>query len=229
MGTFWHLAVSASASGSSSNLRLAPVLRWLGLTLVVLLALQISVVLSGADWSEPAFQQLLIERLVSQAPMGFVGLLLMLIGSRLDHPGAERTVIRWVVCVLSALLTVVMIAVVPMAISGNQTLSGQADQTLQQRRGQLEMARQQGKNPDNVKMLGDQLAQAGQLPAGASDEEKTKAAQLFIDGQLQQMDDQIQQAERQRNLAVNQRRYGGTVSAVVLAIAFVLLAFAAVL
>jgi len=209
--------------------RLAPVLRWLGLTLVVLLALQIIVVLSGADWSDPSFQQLLIERLVSQAPMGFVGLLLMLIGSRLDHPGAQRTPIRWVVCLLSALLTIAMIAVVPMAISGNQTLAGQADQTLQQRRGQLEMARQQGSNPDNVKMLGEQLAQAGQVPAGASADDKAKAARQFIDGQLEQMDNQIKQAERQRDLAINQRRFGGTASAVVLAIAFVLLAFGAIL
>ncbi|WP_038001768.1 MULTISPECIES: HpsJ family protein [unclassified Synechococcus] len=221
--------MSASAPGSSSTLRLAPVLRWLGLTLVVLLVLQIAVVLSGADWAEASFQQLLIERLVSQAPMGFVGLLLMLIGSRLDHPVADRQPIRWVVCVLSALLAIAMIAVVPMAISGNQSLAGQADQTLQQRRSQLEMARQQGKNPDNVKMLGEQLAQAGQLPADATDDDKAKAAQEFIDGQLQQMNDQLQQAERQRNLAMNQRRFGGTVSAVVLAIAFVLLAFAAVL
>ncbi len=90
--------MSASAPGSPSTLRLAPVLRWLGLTLVLLLVLQIAVVLSGADWAEPSFQQLLIERLVSQAPMGFVGLLLMLIGSRLDHPIADRTPIRWVVC-----------------------------------------------------------------------------------------------------------------------------------
>ena len=43
------------------------------------------------------------------------------------------------------------------------------------------------------------------------------------------MDEQIQQAERQRNLAVNQRRFGGTFSAVVLTIAFALLALASVL
>ena len=43
------------------------------------------------------------------------------------------------------------------------------------------------------------------------------------------MDQQIQQMERQRNLAVNQRRFGGTLSAVVLAVAFVLLALTAVL
>jgi len=221
--------VSASAPGSSSSLRLAPVLRWLGLTLVVLLVLQMVVIVSAADWSDSTFQQVLIERLVNQAPMGLVGLLLMLLGSRLDHPSAARTPIRWVVCGVSSLLAIAMIAVVPMAITGNQTLADQADQTLEAKRSQLEMARQQSKDPEGVKMLGEQLAQAGQLPADASDEDKTKAAQKFIDGQLAQMDEQIQQAERQRNLAVNQRRYGGTLSAVVMAVAFVLLALASVL
>jgi len=205
------------------------VLRWLGLTLVVLLVLQLVVIVSAADWSDSTFQQVLIERLVNQAPMGLVGLLLMLLGSRLDHPSAARTPIRWVVCGVSSLLAIAMIAVVPMAITGNQTLADQADQTLEAKRSQLEMARQQSKDPEGVKMLGEQLAQAGQLPADASDEDKTKAAQKFIDGQLAQMDEQIQQAERQRNLAVNQRRYGGTLSAVVMAVAFVLLALASVL
>ena len=218
-----------SASGSSSNLRLASVLRWLGITLVVLLVLQLFVILGAAEWNEPAFQQVLIERLVNQSPMALVGLLLMLIGSRLDHPGVARTPIRWAVCGISAVLAIVMIAIVPMAITGNQTLAGQADESLQQKRGQLEMARQQSKNPEGVKMLGEQLAQAGQLPADATADDKVKAAQKFIDGQLAQMDEQIQQAQRQRNLAVNQRRFAGTFSAVVLAVAFALLALASVL
>jgi len=205
------------------------VLRWLGLTLVVLLVLQLVVIVSAADWSDSTFQQVLIERLVNQAPMGLVGLLLMLVGSRLDHPTAARTPIRWVVCGVSSLLAIAMIAVVPMAITGNQSLADQADQTLESKRSQLEMARQQSKDPEGVKMLGEQLAQAGQLPADATDADKAKAAQQFIDGQLAQMDEQIQQAERQRNLAVNQRRYGGTLSAVVMAVAFVLLALASVL
>jgi|TARA_B100001093_G_scaffold519039_1_gene606123 hypothetical protein len=205
------------------------VLRWLGITLVVLLGLQMAVLLSAADWADGVFKQLLIERLVSQAPMGFIGLLLMLLGSRLDHPEKARPPIRWVVCVISALLAVVMIVVIPVSISGNQNLSGETDQTLEQQRGQLDMARQQSANPENVKMLGNQLSQAGQLPADASDEDKIQAAQTFIDKQLEQMQQQIQQGERQRNLAVNQRRYGGTLSAVILAIAFVLLALAAVI
>ena len=227
MGTFLQFAVSAPASDSA--LRLSPVLRWLGFTLVVLLLLQLLVLIGAAEWADPTFQQVWIERLVNQSPMGLVGLLLMLIGSRLDHPTARRTPIRWLVCVVGSLLALLMLAVVPMAISGNQTLAGDADEMLQQRRGQLELARQQSKDPEGVAMLGEQLAQAGQLAADASDEEKRKAAQEFIDGQLAQMDQQIQQAERQRNLAVNQRRFGGTVSALVLAASFTLLALASVL
>ena len=177
------------------------------------------------------FQQVLIERLVNQSPMGSGGSAAD--ADRLpclDHPGAARTPIRWVVCVLSFLFTVAMIAVVPMAITGNQTLAGQADQTLDQKKGQLEMARQQSKEPEALKMLGENLGAAGQLAACRRlDEDKVKAAKQFVEGQMAQMDEQIQQAERQRNLAVNQRRFGGTFSAVVLAIAFALLALASVL
>jgi hypothetical protein len=201
----------------------------LGITLVALLALQMAVLLSAADWADGIFKQLLIERLVNQAPMGLIGLLLMLLGSRLDQPDTARPPIRWVVCVISALLAILMIVVVPVSISGNQNLSGESDQTLEQQKGQLEMARQQSANPENVKMLGNQLTQAGQLPADASEDDKVKAAQAFIDKQLAQMEQQIKQGERQLNLAVNQRRFGGTLSAVILAVAFVLLALAAVI
>ena len=153
----------------------------------------------------------------------------MLMGSRLDHPQQIRTPIRWVVCVISAVLAVVMIAVIPLGITGNQALIGEADQSLEQRRSQLEMARQQSANPETAKIMGEQLAQAGQLPADASEEDKIQAAQKFIDKQLSQMSEQIQQAERQRDLTVNQRFFGGTISAVVLAVALVLLALGAVL
>lgn len=215
--------------GPTSNGRFSPVFRWLGFTLVVLLLLQMAVVLSFGDWADGDYQQLVVERLVSQAPMGFMGLLLMLISSRLDYPAPARLPIRWFVCGLSGLLAVAMIVVTPMAISVNQKLASEVDQTLQQRRSQLEMARQQGQNPQALQMLGEQLAQAGQLSVDASQDDKQQAAQKFIDGQLSQMDQQIQQAEQQRNLAVNQRRYGGTLTAVVLAVVFVLLAFTAVL
>jgi RNA 3'-terminal phosphate cyclase len=47
--------------------------------------------------------------------------------------------------------------------------------------------------------------------------------------QLQQAEDQLQQQQRARDLTVNQRRYGGTGTAVVLAIGFVLLALVALL
>ena len=89
-----------------------------------------AVLLSAADWADGVFKQLLIERLVNQAPMGLIGLLLMLSGSRLDQPETARPPIRWFVCVISALLAILMIVVVPVSISGNQNLSGETDQTL---------------------------------------------------------------------------------------------------
>ena len=218
-----------SAPSQDSSLRAAPLLRWLGITLVLLLALQIGVVLSAADWSNGVFQQLLIERLVSQAPMGFVGLLLMLIGSRLDHPQQLRTPIRWVVCIVSAVLAVLMIAVIIPGISGNQSLMGEADQALEQSRNQLAMAERESAKPGTAKVFGEQLAQAGRLPADATEEDKIQAAQEYFENQLTQMREQIQQAERQRELTINQRLFGGTISAVVLAVALVLLALGAVL
>ena len=214
---------------SSTDLRLASLLKWLGLMLVVLLGLQITAVLVGLDWTQYAYQQLLIERMVSQSPMAFVGLVLMLIGSRLERPRATRSMINWTVCALSSFLAVGMISVIPLGISGNRVLSVEANQALQRRRAQLENARQQGKNPESLQMLGEQLAQAGQLPSDITTEDKIKAAQDFISGQLGQMDKQIKRAERQRDLAVNQRRFGGTMSVTVLAVGFLLLALAAVL
>ncbi len=82
--------------------------------------------------------------------------------------------------------------------------------------------------PEDLKMLGNQLAQSGELPANASEEDKSKAAQAYIGNQVEQFEQQFQQRQLQRNLVVNQR-FGGTLSAVILAVAFVLLALAAVI
>ena len=57
--------------------RLGHLLRWLGLTLVVLLGLQLLVLLGSWNWSEEGYRQLLMDRLVTQSPMALVGLLLM--------------------------------------------------------------------------------------------------------------------------------------------------------
>lgn len=71
--------------------RLGYLLRWLGLTLVALLVLQVMAVAVLGNWGEQAFVQLVLERLISQSPMALVGLLLVLFGSRLDHPDQPRT------------------------------------------------------------------------------------------------------------------------------------------
>ena len=209
--------------------RLGHLLRWLGLTLVVLLALQLLVLLGSWNWSEEGYRQLLMDRLVTQSPMALVGLLLMLFGSRLDHPAAGRTPLRWLVAVLGILLALAMLVAVPVSISGDRALSDQADQQLAARKGQLAMARAQMQNPQVIDQLIAQGEQAGQIPADASPEQKQQAAKAFMERQLQQADSQLQQQQRARDLTVNQRRFGGTGTAVVLAIGFVLVALVALL
>ena len=209
--------------------RLGHLLRWLGLTLVVLLGLQLLVLLGSWNWAEEGYRQLLMDRLVNQSPMALVGLLLMLFGSRLDHPAAGRTPLRWLVAVVSILLALALVVAVPVSISGDRSLSDQADQQLAARKGQLEMARAQMENPQVIDQLIAQAAQAGQIPADATPEQQKAAAKGFMQRQLQQAEDQLQQQQRARDLTVNQRRYGGTGTAVVLAIGFVLLALVALL
>ncbi len=209
--------------------RLGHLLRWLGLTLVVLLGLQLLVLLGSWNWSEEGYRQLLMDRLVTQSPMALVGLLLMLFGSRLDQPAAGRTPLRWLVAVLGILLALAMLVAVPVSISGDRALSDQADQQLAARKGQLAMARAQMQNPQVIEQLIAQGEQAGQIPADATADQKQQAAKAFMERQLQQADAQLQQQQRARDLTVNQRRFGGTGTAVVLAIGFVLVALVALL
>ena len=209
--------------------RLGHLLRWLGLTLVVLLGLQLLVLLGSWNWSEEGYRQLLMDRLVTQSPMALVGLLLMLFGSGLDHPAAGRTPLRVLVAVVGIFLALAMLVAVPVSISGDRALSDQADQQLAARKGQLAMARAQMQNPQVIEQLIAQGEQAGQIPADATPEQKQQAAKAFMERQLQQADAQLQQQQRARDLTVNQRRFGGTGTAVVLAIGFVLVALVALL
>jgi hypothetical protein len=216
--------VSSAAPGRFGNL-----FRWLGLTLVVLLALQLLAVLSVNGWGEEAFRQLVSTTLVTQSPMALVGMLLMLFGSRLEDPQARRTPLHWVVCVISGLLALGLLLTIPVTISGDRSISDQANQALMAQKGQLAMARAQLQNPQVIEQVIDQGEKAGQIPLEASDAEKEQAAKAFMDRQLQQADEQLAQAERRRDLAANQRRIGGTGTAVVLLVGFTLLAFLAVL
>lgn len=209
--------------------RLGHLLRWLGITLVVLLALQLLAVLAVNGWGDESFRQLLASTLVTQSPMAFVGMLLMLIGSRLDEPAPGRTPLRWFVCVVSALLALALLITIPVGISGDRALSDQADQALQAQKGQLEMARAQLQNPQVIEQVIAQGEQAGQIPDTATTAQKQQAAKAFMERQLQQADNQLKQAENRRDLAANQRRIGGTGTAVVLLVAFTLLALVAVL
>jgi hypothetical protein len=115
--------------------RLGHLLRGLGLTLVVLLALQLLGLLTAANWSDDTYRQLFLERLVTQSPMALVGLLLVLFGLRLDLPNGGRTPLRWLVGLLAIALAGAMVVAVPITISSDRALSDQADQQLASRTG----------------------------------------------------------------------------------------------
>ena len=67
------------------------------------------------------------------------------------------------------------------------------------------------------------------MAADATDEDKRRAAEQMVDSQISQMQDQLEKVEQQQNRETRQRLIGVTGSALVLAIAFVLLALTAVL
>ncbi|MBL6879899.1 HpsJ family protein [Synechococcus sp. AH-601-L23] len=208
--------------------RLASLLRWLGLTMVFVLVLQMAAVLVGSDWSEEATSPQITGPLVALAPLGFIGLLTCLIGSRLENPQQQVTPLRAVVCVLSALLAIGMLVAVPMSLSSGAGDLSQA-QNIEQGRAAMKEARAFRDNPEQVASLGEQLAQAGQLAADASKDDKQRAAETMIDEQISQMATQLKRVESQKNRESRQRLIGGTATAVVLAIAFVLLALTAVI
>jgi hypothetical protein len=219
---------------SATNARLAPLLRWLGLTLVVLFGLQLLVLLASWNWDLEPFRQVVVERLVGDAPMALVGLLLMLFGARLDQVGTDRTPLRWVVGVLSGLLALAMVVSVPLSIGSSQALAEQAQQAeaaIAQQASQLEQQKQQVQDPAFLDQLIADAEREGRIPADASAELKKQKAQEFIDGQikpqLDRAEQQLGQARLGRDLAVQQRRFGGTGRAVVLAVAFVLVALVA--
>ena len=210
--------------------RLAPVLRWIGITLVVLLALQLLVLFSGWNWAEESFRQLFVQILVSQAPMPLVGLVLMLIGARLEGQQG-RTPLRITSAVLSIVFALGMLVAIPVSISGDRAMSEQADQQLQAGKGQLAMMRSQmaAATPEALDQLVAQAEQAGQLPAKATPQQKRDLVKQLMSRQVQRAQDQLDQQQKARDISVNQRRIGGTASAVVLLVAFVLLALAALL
>ena len=213
----------------SSSSRFSPLLRWIGITLVVLLALQVLAVLLLGDWGSEAFRQLLVERLIQQSPMALVGLVLMYLSSRIEDSSESRTPVLWTVCVLSGLLAVLLTAALPVAFGGDKILQEQADQQLAAKKGQLEMARQQSKDPAVLQQLIKQAEAGGQVPATATDAQKTQAARSFIDRQMQQMEDQYKQAEQTSKVALNQRRLGSSGGAIALIVAFTILCLGSVL
>ena len=161
--------------------------------------------------------------------LALVGLVLMYIAARLDDGGNQRSPLLWAVCLLSGLLAVLLTAALPIAFGGDKLMQEQADQQLAASRGQLEMARQQSKDPAMLQQLVKQAEARGQVPANATPEQKTQAARTFVERQLGQMEGQFKQAEQTSRLAINQRRFGSTFGAIALIVAFTLLCLGSVL
>jgi hypothetical protein len=217
----------------TSSGRIPHLLRWLGLTLVVLMGFQLLPLLISWNWELEPFRLLFLDRLVGEAPPVLLGLLLMLTAQRLEG-GEGRTPLRWVAGLLAALLAVAMLVAVPLSVDAERVLleqSQQQDAAISQQASQLELQRQQVDSPDFVNQLIAEAEKEGRIPAGASAEEKQQRAREFIDTQirpqLEQAETQLAQALLGRDLAVQQRRFGGTGRAVVLAVAFALVALVA--
>ncbi|QVL52972.1 MAG: HpsJ family protein [Cyanobium sp. M30B3] len=217
----------------TSTGRIPNLLRWLGLTLVVLMGLQLAALLFSWNWELEPFRQLFLDRLVGEAPMALVGLLLMLIAQRLEGPQG-RTPLQWLAGVLAILLAIAMAVAVPLSIQAEGALLNQAQQqdaAIAQQATQLDLQRQQVENPAFVDQLIAEAEREGRIPASASKAEKQQKAKEFIDAQirpqLEQAEKQLAQALLGRDLAVQQRRFGGTGRAIVLTVAFALVALVA--
>lgn len=197
---------------------------------MVLTLLQMLAVLAIWDWQAEPFRQLVVERLIKESPMALVGLLFMYVAGRLeDGDGWRRSPLLWTVCLLSGLMAVLLTASLPIVFGGDRILQEETDQQLAAKKGQLEMAREQSKNPQVLQQLLRQAEAAGQVPPGATEAQKLQSARAFIDRQLQQMEGQYKQAEQAGQLAINQRRYGSSLGAIALIVAFTLLCLGSVL
>ena len=213
----------------ASTSRIAGLFRWIGGVLVLLLGLRLGAVLVANAWGQEAYRQLVVDTLINGAPLALIGLLLMLVGSRLDFPTQLRTPLRWTVLVVGALLSLSLFVSVPVMMTGNRLIQADADRAVNQKRTELEQAQAESKNPKLLEMLEGQLEQAGQVSADAKPEDKKAQVQALIDQRLEQLNQQLTQAEQARDLTMGQRRLGGTAVALLLALAMLAVALAAVL
>ena len=209
--------------------RLSGLLRWIGGVLVILLGFELLAVLMANAWGEEAFHQLLVDTLLAHAPMALVGLLLMLVGSRLDFPAQGRSPLRWTVLAVGALMSLALFVAIPVQVGGNQLIQLEANRSVDQKRSEFEQARQESQDPKLMEMLQAQLEQGGQISADAKPEDKKAQVQALIDQRLEQLNQQLTQAEQARDLTMGQRRLGGTAVALLLALAMLAVALAAVL
>jgi len=192
--------------------------------------------LTSWNWDLEAFRQLLVDRLVSESPLALLGMILMLYGAKQDHPAGTRTPIHWVVGVVSILLAIAMVVALPLSIGSEDATAlqvDQADRAIAKRSWQLGREKRRLAEPGAVELVIAQAEKTGQVPPGLTEEQKKAQARQFIDTklipQLEKQEQQLGQVKLRQDLAVQQRRLGGTGRAFVLAIAFVVLALVALL
>ena len=221
---------------SDSSARFSAVLRWLGLTLVVLFALQFLVFLLSWTPQVETFRDVVVERVSAEAPMVLVGLLLMLIAGRVDQPRGGDTVHRWVIGLLGAAMALGMLSLVPLSVASQKSLEDQVQQAqpqIDQQAAQLEEQKKKVEDPKFVEEIVAQGVQTGQVPANLTAQQKQDVARNVIDNQirpqLKQAEERLNQARLGRDLTLRQRSIAGTPRIVVLAIAFVLVALVAFL
>ena len=221
---FGHRQVLVRETAFTSLSDFGVLFRWLGVTLVVLFLLQLGALVVAVEIRDQSYQLIVVEKFVHGAPMAFVGLFLMLIGSKIAALGAQQSFInRNLVFGLTSLFIVLTIFIFGLLFTANQTVIKQTDQFIAQRRNQVKLLRDYSRDSKSLKDLGNQLVLSGQLSADSSMADQHLAARKFVKNQLKGISVQLEEAEQQRNIELNQRLLSGFLTLVVLLVAFALI------
>ncbi len=181
-------------------------------------------VLFGADWHDSTFHQLLIDRFVNRASMGIIGLLIMLIGHKMDSLVKSKSIFGVLIFVVSVFFVIITFLLIPFSVYVNHMFSFRSSKSLDQKRFQFELVNQQLVSPQALEELGGQLVQVGQLPINASVSEKKNAARKLVNQQVSIIKQKLQKEQQEYDAARNQKWLGGTVSLLILLVAFICLA-----
>ncbi len=196
------------------------VLRWLGITLLILTIFQVATSFLNDSFTEHSGQEILL-----QFQFAFVGLILMIFSLRKENSVIKQLFTKRFIAISSFSFSIVLMVLVWISMQENRKLSSEVNVSLNQLRSQLKLTREYAESPHSLKDLANQLVIAGELSPNATAFDKTSASLNFINHQERQLNQQITQYEQQRNIEANLRRVRGPASLLVLSVAFLLLAF----